>query len=104
MQYVGGTFTFRFRRLRRLWDAAAGCAVEFQAGLHTVFTGDDLTVHDGNTAQSIATNKVRSLAVLDQCSCILVLVDMAAHVARNEVGLASVSRRTMRSMRYGIDL
>ncbi len=85
MQYVGGTFIFRFYKIFGDFGMPQrDCAVEFQAGSHIVFTGDDLILHDGNTAQSIATNKVRSLlrqiSVPQLRSCYMV-----THVARNEV-------------------
>lgn len=85
MQYIGGTFVFRFYKIfGNFGMPQRDCAVEYQSGLHIVFTGDDLILHDGNTAQSIATNKVRSLlrqiSVEQLRSCYMV-----AHVAQNEV-------------------
>ena len=38
---------------------AKGCAVEFQRGRHAVFGDSDFVVHDGQTVQSIADERVR---------------------------------------------
>lgn len=62
MQYVGGTYIFKFFKIfGEFGMPARDCAVEYQSGKHFVFTGDDLKVHDGQTVMSVATGKVRKL-------------------------------------------
>lgn len=62
MQYIGGLFIYRFTKLFGDWGMPVrGCAVEFTAGQHFVFTGTDIYVHDGNTARSILKGKVKNL-------------------------------------------
>jgi hypothetical protein len=59
MEFVGGQFVFRFRRL---FDDGGilnrNCAVEVE-GRHYVFGIDDIYVHDGTQRQSIAEGRIR---------------------------------------------
>jgi hypothetical protein len=85
MQFIGGTLIFRFYKIfSNFGMPQRDCAVEFQAGQHLVFTGDDIILHDGNTFESVATNKIRSVLrkidIPQLASCYMCL-----HVARNEV-------------------
>jgi len=60
MQYIGGTFIFRFFKMFDTFGIPQrDCAIEYQPGRHLVFTGDDLITHDGQMATSIVTNKMR---------------------------------------------
>lgn len=60
MQYIGGTFIFRFFKMFDTFGIPQrDCVIEYQPGRHLVFTGDDLITHDGQTATSIATDKMR---------------------------------------------
>lgn len=61
-QYIGGNKIFRsYRILEESGMIARDCAASFFAGgvKHAVFGGDDLFVHDGNNAESIADKRVR---------------------------------------------
>jgi hypothetical protein len=61
-QYVGGAQVFRpYRIVSEAGMLTRDCAVTFyNKGLrHAVFGGDDLLIHDGNTAESIADRKLR---------------------------------------------
>ena len=61
MQYIGGTFIFRFYKIFDDFGMPKrDCAVEFTSGKHVVFTGNDLIVHDGQQAASIAQGRVRT--------------------------------------------
>lgn len=60
MQYIGGVFVFRFYKIFGDFGIPnRNCAVEYISGKHFVFTGTDLIVHDGNSAQSVVTGKMR---------------------------------------------
>lgn len=60
MQYIGGTFIFRFFKMFSTFGIPQrDCAVEYQPGQHLVFTGNDLISHDGQTATSVVDNKMR---------------------------------------------
>jgi hypothetical protein len=60
MQYIGGTFVFKFVKLFGDFGIPnRDCAVEYQSGKHFVFTGNDLLVHDGQTVVSVASGKIR---------------------------------------------
>ena len=62
MQYVGGTYIFRFYKIFGDFGVPnRDCVVEHVAGTHFVFTGTDLIVHDGQNAKSVATHKVKSM-------------------------------------------
>lgn len=62
MQFIGGGFIFRFYKMFGTFGMPQrDCAVEFQPGQHIVFTGDDLILHDGNTSQSLADQRVRTM-------------------------------------------
>jgi hypothetical protein len=62
MNYIGGVFIYRFTKLFGEWGIPnRNCAVEYTAGKHFCFTGTDLMIHDGNTAQSVVKGKVKSL-------------------------------------------
>lgn len=53
MQYIGGTYIFRFYKIFGDFGMPVrNCAVEYTGGKHFVFTGTDLLTHDGNTSQS----------------------------------------------------
>lgn len=60
MTYVGGTFIFVFRRL---FDSqgimAPKCAVALPDGRHVVMGRDDVYIHDGQTARSICSSRIR---------------------------------------------
>jgi hypothetical protein len=65
MQYIGGTYIFRFFKM----FGDFGCPAKHQVtalpdGTHIVFTGQDLMRHNGQEARSIVTGFVRS--VLDE--------------------------------------
>lgn len=62
MTYVGGVDIFRFnRKFTTIGTLTRRCAAEFFAGKQFVFTGDDCVVHDGQNAESVLSEKVRSL-------------------------------------------
>lgn len=62
MQYIGGTYIFKFYRLfGDFGTPTRDCVVEYQPGMHFVFTGDDLRVHDGRTVRSVITGKMQKL-------------------------------------------
>lgn len=62
MQYVGGAYIFKFSKLFDTFGIPqANCAVEFLPGQHICFTGDDLILHNGQAAASLADNRVRNL-------------------------------------------
>lgn len=62
MQYIGGTYVFRFYKIFDDFGVAnRDCAVEFTSGKHCVFTGTDLVVHDGQSSLSIVSGKMRKL-------------------------------------------
>lgn len=62
MQYVGGTFIFRFYKIFGDFGIPArDCAIEFSSGKHMVYTGTDLVIHDGNSYRSVATQRMRIL-------------------------------------------
>ena len=74
MEFVGGQFIFRFRRV---FDDGGiinrNCALEV-AGKHFVFGNDDIYVHDGVQRQSIAEGRIRdyvfrniNLSTLNRC-------------------------------------
>jgi len=53
MDYIGGNFLFRFRKLfKESGVISANCAVEIE-GLHYVFGKNDIWLHDGTTKKSI---------------------------------------------------
>jgi hypothetical protein len=61
-QYIGGNKIFRsYRILEESGAISRDCAASFFAGgvKHAVFGADDLFVHDGNNAESIADKRVR---------------------------------------------
>lgn len=61
MQYVGGQYIFKFRKLYdTIGMLAAGCAAEFNKQ-HLVLTADDIVVHDGSQAKpkSILSQRMR---------------------------------------------
>lgn len=61
-QYVGGAQVFRgYRIVGQAGMLTRDCAVPFYSGglKHAVLGNDDLFVHDGNTAQSIADSRLR---------------------------------------------
>lgn len=88
MQYVGGSFVFRFRRIRGLGGILAqNCAIEFQGG-HFVVGGPnsyDIYIHDGQTAKSIADTRVRDafFSDLDQDNYASTFV--VPHFVHNEI-------------------
>jgi hypothetical protein len=62
MQYVGGTFVFRFYKM--FGDFGIGnrdCVVEFLPGQHFVFTGRDLIVHNGQEYRSVVNGRMRNI-------------------------------------------
>ena len=62
MQFIGGTYVFRFYKIFDDFGIAnRDCAVEFSSGKHCVFTGTDLVVHDGQTSLSVVSGKMRKL-------------------------------------------
>ncbi len=62
MQHIGGTYVFRFYKLFGDFGVQTrDCVVEYISGKHCVFTGNDLIIHDGQTAKSIVDGKCRSL-------------------------------------------
>ena len=62
MQFIGGTYVFRFYKIFDDFGIAnRDCAVEFSSGKHAVFTGTDLVVHDGQTSVSVVSGKMRRM-------------------------------------------
>lgn len=60
MQFIGGVFVYRFYKIFSDFGMPTrDCAIEFTSGKHLVFTGDDLVVHDGQSAQSIVHGRLR---------------------------------------------
>lgn len=85
MQFIGGTFIFRFYKIFSSFGMPQrDCAVEFQSGQHLVFSGDDLILHDGTTFLSVADGKVRTLlrqiSIEQYAGCYMV-----NHIAQHEV-------------------
>lgn len=87
MQLIGGVFVFRFYKIFGDFGAAKmNCAVEYSSGKHFVFTGTDVMIHDGTSARSITTNRVKSLFKLISSTQLLTCY-VVAHPAMNEVWL-----------------
>lgn len=62
MQYIGGTYIFKFYKMFGDFGVPVrDCVVEFISGKHFVFTGTDLIIHDGQTSLSVADGKIRKL-------------------------------------------
>lgn len=61
MDYVGGQFVFSVRKLFNTSGIQALNCVQELRGHHWVFTDDDVIMHDGNTFNSIADNKIRKV-------------------------------------------
>lgn len=62
MQYVGGTYVFRFYKVFGDFGVPQkDCVVEYVSGRHFVFTGNDMLVHDGQTVTSVASGKIQKL-------------------------------------------
>ena len=62
MQFISGTFIFRFYPIFLDFGMPRpDCAVEFGQGMHFVFTGSDLKVHDGQSAYSVVGGRMRKL-------------------------------------------
>lgn len=60
MQYVGGVEIFRFSKLfDNIGAITRRCAIEFFSGKQLVYTGDDVVLHDGHQAKSIADARIR---------------------------------------------
>lgn len=57
MEYVGGTFIFRFRKLFDDFGAISQNCVVQVAGLHYVFDKNDIYVHDGVSPRSIISGR-----------------------------------------------
>ena len=61
MQFIGGIDIFAFRRVfQNVGSLSRRSAVEFFSGQHLVFTGDDVVLHDGQQAQSLLDERIRS--------------------------------------------
>jgi len=59
MQFIGGAFTFNFRKIFSDQGAlSSDCITEFD-GKHFVVTSSDVYIHDGTTKESIITNKIK---------------------------------------------
>lgn len=85
MQLIGGVFIFRFYKIFGDFGMPVrNCAVEYASGKHFVFTGTDIMIHDGNSARSVATNRIkgvfRTISSNQLQSCFVV-----SHPAMNEV-------------------
>lgn len=97
MQYVGGIDIFRFNAIfDNIGAITRRCVAEFFSGKHLVFTGDDVVLHDGHQAKSIASGRIRQhiANVLDpqNYSKAFVVVDYASNevwVCVPEVGASS---------------
>lgn len=62
MQWIGGTYIFRFYKIFSEFGAAGrDCVVEYESGKHCVFTGTDLRIHDGQTNQSVLDGKMKKI-------------------------------------------
>jgi hypothetical protein len=60
MQFIGGNDIFRFSKLFGQFGAInRNCISEYLTGKHLVFTLGDVVVHDGQSADSILTRKMR---------------------------------------------
>lgn len=60
MQYIAGSAIFRFVKLfDSIGALSRRCAVEYSQGKHLVFGVNDIFVHDGQSMQSVITNKIR---------------------------------------------
>lgn len=60
MQYIGGTLIFRFPKLfDNIGAISRRCAFEFFSGQHIVRSVDDLVTHDGQSAKSLLTTRMR---------------------------------------------
>lgn len=60
MQYVGGVFIFKTRKLAtQVGTPAPRCALEVKPGLHMIWTGEDVLAFDGQQFTSIAANKIQ---------------------------------------------
>lgn len=60
MQYIGGVHIFRFFKIFDFGMRVRRAVTHVPPGRHMVFTGDDLIVHDGQTYQSLMTDRDRT--------------------------------------------
>jgi len=62
MQYVAGTDIFKFTKVFESFGAlSARCATPFLGGKHLVFSGDDVVLHDSQSAQSLLKGRSQQL-------------------------------------------
>ena len=91
MEFVGGQFVFRFRRI--FGDAGIlnrNCAVEVE-GRHYVFGNDDIYVHDGTQRKSLAAGRVRDFVFRNLNTAHLNRSFVAHNVATREILFCYVS-------------
>lgn len=62
MQYIGGTYVFKFYKMFGDFGVPQrDCVVEHVSGKHCVFTGSDLLVHDGQNVASVLAGRLRNM-------------------------------------------
>jgi hypothetical protein len=62
MQWIGGTYIFRFYKIFSDFGVAnRDCVVEYLPGIHAVFTGTDFIRHNGQSYTSVVDGRMRSL-------------------------------------------
>jgi len=95
MQYIGGSYIFKFTKLFDTFGLPRpNCAVEFLPGQHICFTGDDLILHNGQSAISLADNRVRSL-FRSMSRTSLRFSFLTLHTAESEVWLCLALRTSV---------
>jgi hypothetical protein len=85
MQYIGGTFIWRFARLPgSIGMLARGCAAETPLG-HVVLAAGDLVVHEGQGPRSILSGRMRAWLFNSMDASVYQRSFVVANKARNEV-------------------
>ena len=88
MTYIGGVAVFRFDRVKRFDGAfSRNCAVvvDIKGEKHVVLTRDDLIVHDGVTAESLGTGRIKHALFREIDTTAYELVHLVANPAFHEV-------------------
>lgn len=89
MQYLPGSRDiFRIYQMFNTFGCPTRrCAVRIEAGLHCVFTGDDLVVHDGQQAKSYLPGRLQRYLNLTINAANYRKIFMVCHYAKREVWL-----------------
>ena len=88
MQYIGGTDIFKFSRLFDNFGLLGrNCAIEFQPGQHCILALGDVIAHNGVSARSILTNRMRAW-LANNINSSSVHHQVNVNIARSEVWIA----------------